>query len=347
MNPSPDAVDLAADAVSEDAFTRADNGTLIAQTSSRAIITTMIRELDVRLGDRILEIGTGSAYSTALLAHLTGSCGEVTTLDVVPELTERAGPLLAAHGYPHTRALTIDGALGALDYGPYERIIAWTTPDAIPGAWIAQAADVARIVTPANVTGLSKTYAVLTAEIAQGEPTPAPYLTRGAFVEMSEQIATQWLVPPHGIDALHEDAEGHPWWVSARWLRAADDAAGADLVRRLARSTRSVGDLLAAHEDPVGFYGWLLATNPEGLTTACLGSPAWQIGHSQPGSAAFMPLASSGPVRTIGEPASIEALTGWADAWRAAGSPGWDSLRPTITRAAGSDWIVRATLPEH
>jgi protein-L-isoaspartate(D-aspartate) O-methyltransferase len=346
MNSFPDAVDMAAEAVNEDAFTRTADGTLIAQTSSRAIITTMIRELDVHPGDRILEIGTGSAYSTALLAHLTGSSGQVISLDVVSELTERAGLLLAANGYPHAQALTTDGAAGAPDYGPYERIIAWTTPDAIPGAWIAQAADVARIVTPVNITGLSKTYAVVTVEIAEGVPTPMPYLTRGAFVEMSEQIATQWLVPPHGIDALHHDAEGHPWWVSALWLHTATDEAGTQLVRRLLRGTRTTGDLLAEHEDPAGFYSWLLAANPEGLTTACLGSPAWQIGHSQPGSAAFIPLANNGPIRTVGGSSSTGAMTAWADAWRAAGSPGWERLRPTITRAA-ADWTVRATQPDH
>lgn len=344
MTPAPDTVNLAADAVDEDAFTRADDGTLIAQTSSREIITTMIRELGVRPGDRILEIGTGSAYSTALLAHMAGPSGQVTTLDVVPELTERAGPLLAAHGYTHTRALTADGAQGAPHHAPYDRIIAWTTPDTIPDAWIAQTANSARIVTPINLTGLSKTYAVLTADITEGVPTPAPYLTRGAFVEMCAQIATQWLVPPHSVDALHEDVEGRPWWLSGHWLHLADDAAGTWLVRNLARDTFTGGDLLAGHEDPVGFYAWLLAGRPEGLTTACLGSPAWQIGHAHAGGAAFIPLAQSGPMRTVGDPTSTQAMTSWADAWRAADSPGWDRLRPMITRAANGDWTVRATL---
>ena len=347
MTPAPDTVDLAAEAVDEDAFTRADDGTLIAQTSSREIITTMIRELGVRPGDRILEIGTGSAYSTALLAHIAGPSGQVTTLDVVPELTERAGPLLAAHGYTRTRALTADGALGAPQYGPYDRIIAWTTPDTIPDAWIAQTANCARIVTPINLTGLSKTYAVLTADTAEGVPTPTPYLTRGAFVEMSRQIATQWLVPPHSVDALHEDVEGRPWWLSAQWLHLADDAAGTWLVRNLARDTHTDGDLLTEHEDPVGFYAWLLASRPEGLTTACLGSPAWQIGHAHAGGAAFIPLAQRGPMHTVGDLSSTQTMTGWADAWRAAYSPGWDRLRPVITRAANGDWTVRTTLSRH
>jgi len=347
MTPAPDTVDLAVEAVDEDAFTRAADGTLIAQTSSREIITTMIRELDVRPGDRILEIGTGSAYSTALLAHMAGPSGQVTTLDVVPELTERAGPLLAAHGYTRARALTADGVVGAPRYGPYDRIVAWTTPDTIPDAWIAQTGNSARIVTPVNLTGLSKTYAVLTADISEGVPTPAPYLTRGAFVEMSGQVATQWLVPPHRIDALHEDVEGRPWWLSAQWLHSAGDAVGTWLVRNLARDMHTDGDLLSEHEDPVGFYAWLLASRPEGLTTACLGSPAWQIGHAHTAGAAFIPLAQSGPVCTVGGPSSSQAIAGWADAWRAADSPGWGRLRPMITRAASGDWTVRAKLSEN
>jgi protein-L-isoaspartate(D-aspartate) O-methyltransferase len=280
MNPAPDAADLAAKAVDDDAFTRVADGTLIAQTSSRAIITTLIRELNVNPGDRILQIGTGPAYSTALLAHLTGPRDQVTTLDVVPELNRRAGPLLTAHGYPNTRTLTTDGAKGAPEYGPYERIIAWTTPETVPATWTAQAAEAARIVTPINLTDLSKTYAVLTADITNSVLSATDHFTRSAFVEMSEQIATQWLIPPHGIDALHHAVDGAPWWLSAHWLRATSPHTGTALVERLVEELHTGSPLLAEREDPVCFYAWLLATVLKGLTTAGLATPAWQIGHT-------------------------------------------------------------------
>jgi protein-L-isoaspartate(D-aspartate) O-methyltransferase len=48
----------------------------------------------VEPGHRVLEIGTGSGYSTALLSHLVGEAGHVTTVEVVPDLTARARNLL-------------------------------------------------------------------------------------------------------------------------------------------------------------------------------------------------------------------------------------------------------------
>lgn len=342
---APDAVDLAAATVNEDAFTRTDEGTLIAQTSSRETITRMIRALDVTAGDRILEVGTGSGYSTALLAHLTGPDGHVTTLDVLPELTERASALLVEHGYPNTRALAQSGALGAPEYGPYDRIIAWTTPETVPKAWTNQAADTARLVTPLNIAGLSKTYAVITATITHRKLTADTAVARGAFVEMSDHVATQWLVPPHGIDALHLDSDGRPWWLSTFWLRDQPTPdLGTDLVTRLVKECTISHQLLDDSEAAEGFYGWLLATRPEGLTTACLGSPSWQIGHSDADSAAFIPLAASGPVSTMGNASSADELNIWAERWRAAGSPRWEDVRPETAQDETGDWVVRAGL---
>jgi protein-L-isoaspartate(D-aspartate) O-methyltransferase len=347
MTTIPDAVGLAAAAVDEDAFTRNDDGELIAQTSSQAIITTMIRELGVEPGDAVLEIGTGSGYSTALLSHLTGPTGSVTSLDVMPELTGRAGHLLHANGYAHTRTLTGDGAKGAPEFGPYDKIIAWTTPETVPQAWIAQAAAAATVVTPVNVTGLSKTYAVITAALDHGELIPESRLTRGSFVEMSGQIRTQWLLPPYGIDALHTGPNDTPWWLSSHWLRTQESRAlGESLAARLAAEASASTSPLALDDDPLGFYAWLIATRPDGLTTACLGSPAWQIGHSSPHSAALIPLAGAEPLTVVGTPASADAVDAWVEAWRAQGSPGWSALKPEAAQQPDGSWVIRAALAQ-
>jgi protein-L-isoaspartate(D-aspartate) O-methyltransferase len=344
MTTTPDAVDLALAAVDEDTFTRTADGTMIAQTSSREIIAAMIRELKVQPGDTVLEIGTGSGYSTALLAHLTGPTGSVVSLDVMPELTERAVKILHAAGYQHARAITGDGALGAPQDGPYDRIIAWTTPETVPAAWIAQAVDTARLVTPVNIAGLSKTYAVIAARINTARLISQPRVIRGAFVEMSAQIRTQWLLPPHGIDALHTDAEGKPWWLSSLWLRNGQSVErGAELAQRLAAESRLLESALRDDDDPVAFYAWLLATRPEGLTTACLGDPQWRIGHTAPGSAAFIPLADRAPLIAVGTLSSVHTLAAWVEQWRRDGSTGWEALRPHAAPAPQGDWTVRVS----
>lgn len=345
---TPDRVDLAIAAVDEDTFTRASDGTLIAQSSSQAVIATMIRALEVEPGNSILEIGTGSGYSTALLAHLTGTAGRVVSLDVVPLLTERAGELLHTAGYHHATAVTRDGALGASDHGPYDRIIAWTTPEAIPATWVAQAAGQARLVTPVNVAGLSKTYAVVTAQIDDGQLRPDAQLLCGSFVEMAAQIRTDWLVPPHGVDVLRHDDDGKPWWLSAHWLSDHETRAVGDLlVRELATGAAESKSLLAETDDPVDFYAWLIATRPEGLTTACLGDPRWRIGHTETGSAAFIPLAGRTPLVTIGSENSARVIASWIEQWRDAGAPGWNALRPYAEPTPAGDRTIRAMLLSH
>lgn len=342
---TPDAVALALEAVDEESFTHDPDGTMIAQSSSPAIIATMLRELDVAPGDTVLEIGTGSSFSTALLAHLTGPDGTVATLDVVPALTARAARLLPAAGYRNVYTITVDGALGEPDYGPYDKIIAWTTPETVPATWIAQAADGARLVTPVNVTGLSKTYAVINTQILAAQLIPQPRLIRGAFVEMSGEIRTDWLTPPHGIDALHTDGAGNPWWLSADWIGDATfNEPGTDLARTLATGTERLASPLREDEDALGFYAWLLATRPEGLTTACLGDPQWWIGHCQPGSAAFIPLAGRTPLTVTGQPDSAKTLTGWVEQWRREGSIDWHTLRPQASPTPHGDWVVRVGL---
>src|SRR5437879_975062 len=83
--------------------------------------------------------------------------------------------------------------------------------------------------------GTGSAYSTVTAKIAHGKLSPDTTFTRGSFVEMSDHVATQWLVPPHGIDALHLDGDGHPWWLSAFWLRDQPSPdLGADLATQLA-----------------------------------------------------------------------------------------------------------------
>jgi protein-L-isoaspartate(D-aspartate) O-methyltransferase len=85
-----DHLDIALRTVDRTHFCLDDRGNQLPQTSAPEIIARMLGALDVKPGSRVLEIGTGSGYSTTLLAELVASAGIVVSIDVDPPISERA-----------------------------------------------------------------------------------------------------------------------------------------------------------------------------------------------------------------------------------------------------------------
>jgi protein-L-isoaspartate(D-aspartate) O-methyltransferase len=340
------AVEAALAAVDEDHFVRRADGSLVAQSSSANVIADLLDRLDIRPGMAVLEVGTGSGFSTALLAELVGPSGRVVSLDVIPELVERAGELLAGRGSGNTTTICRDGAGGASEHAPFDRIIAWTTAMHLPAAWVRQAGRGARIVAPVVLSTLSKTGAGVVIEIDdRGEPVPVA-LVGARFVEMHDEVLTQWLVPPYGADVLRRDSEGRPWWLSAELFREPGRGSDGDvLLGRLAEQGRAKTGPLGAEESADGFRAWLLAIRPAGLCSAALGDPDWRIGLVGSG-AALMSTRDGTDTVTVGDTSQYDALAACAERWRLAGRPGLPDLVTTLIPYPDG-WLVRAELSEH
>lgn len=131
--------------------TRIRDGELISSSSQPSLMARMLDVLEIEDGDTVLEIGAGSGYNAALLAHRLGDAA-VTTVDLDPEITESARRHLAAAGH-HPAVVTGDGARGCPERAPYDRIIATCTLPSIPWAWPEQCRPGARILAP-FATGL-------------------------------------------------------------------------------------------------------------------------------------------------------------------------------------------------
>ncbi|WP_328538709.1 methyltransferase domain-containing protein [Streptomyces sp. NBC_00344] len=131
--------------------TRIRDGELVSSSSQPSLMARMLEALELRDGDAVLEIGAGSGYNAALLAHRLGD-SLVTTIDLDPEITESARGHLQAAGYAPA-VLTGDGARGCPGRGPFDGIIATCALPSVPRTWLAQCRPGARILAPLS-TGL-------------------------------------------------------------------------------------------------------------------------------------------------------------------------------------------------
>jgi protein-L-isoaspartate(D-aspartate) O-methyltransferase len=135
-------------------YTKHDGaGVQISAASQPTVVAMMLEQLGVEPGRRILEIGAGTGYNAALLAHLVGKAGHVTTIDVDDDIVDGARSSLSAAGYEHVHVILGDGALGYADGAPYDLVIATVGAWDLPPAWLEQVALGGRVVVPLRLRG--------------------------------------------------------------------------------------------------------------------------------------------------------------------------------------------------
>ncbi|HXV92050.1 MAG TPA: methyltransferase domain-containing protein, partial [Pseudonocardia sp.] len=114
------------------------DGVATSSASQPSMVAIMLEQLDLRPGQRVLEIGAGTGYNAALIAHLVGPAGSVVSVDIDAGLVEQAGRQLAAAGMTGVELVTADGALGYPPRAPYDRIVLTVGSDDVRPEWIGQ-----------------------------------------------------------------------------------------------------------------------------------------------------------------------------------------------------------------
>lgn len=129
------------------------------QTNSQPrTVSDMLTLLDVHPGQRILDVGAGSGWSTALLATLTGPAGLVLGTELVPELVEFGRGNLAKFDFPHASIhQATDDVYGLPDQAPFDRILVSAEAKRLPEQLVEQLAPDGLMVIPVAGTMLKVT----------------------------------------------------------------------------------------------------------------------------------------------------------------------------------------------
>jgi len=122
------------------------------QTISQPLVVAFMLELlESKPGDKILDIGSGSGWTTALLAEITGQKGKVIAIDIIPELVEFGKNNIKKYNFIEkgiVEFICADGSKGYKKEAPFDKILASASAEALPLAWKEQLKISGRIVTP-------------------------------------------------------------------------------------------------------------------------------------------------------------------------------------------------------
>ncbi|MHB8069857.1 MAG: protein-L-isoaspartate(D-aspartate) O-methyltransferase [Desulfobaccales bacterium] len=121
------------------------------QTISQPYIVALMTEwAQIKAGDKVLEVGTGSGYQAAVLAELTD---KVWTIDIRPELAAKAAATLKTLGYPQVQVKSGDGYLGWPEEAPFDAILVTAAATRVPPALEKQLREGGRLVIPLGPEG--------------------------------------------------------------------------------------------------------------------------------------------------------------------------------------------------
>ncbi len=185
-------------------------GRRISSSSSMpAVMAVMLGALPAQVGDRILEIGTGTGYNTALLCHRLGD-SLVTSVEIDPAVADHARDALAAAGRSPT-VITANGAEGDPGHAPYDRVLATVAVTGVPYAWVTQTRPGGTIVTPWGTSLLNSSLLRMT--VAADGTASGHFVDHAAFMRLRAQRLGDWLPrPEEHPDAVESMTSLHPYY---------------------------------------------------------------------------------------------------------------------------------------
>jgi protein-L-isoaspartate(D-aspartate) O-methyltransferase len=295
-------------------------GQPVSSSSAPSIMAPMLQALDLRPGHRVLEIGAGTGYNTALLSHLVGPKGKVVSIELDPAIARTARAVLRSLGV-RARVVVGDGHQGFPAGATYDRIIATAASSTVPRAWFDQLADGGLVELPLETTGLG----VLPTFAKKGAQLVTQSVLLGAFMGMRQ--SSDDAGPRHSGVSI---AEQSPTSQRVSYLSGTVlTRLGSPVRRALLRVLADGPTITPWHEsgDPLGY---LLVSRG---VAKYHGDAGWGVGVLEPSGRGVVVVARTpnGLKRLVWGAGADETLDTHLAAWRGLGRPGLDRLRLTVT----------------
>jgi protein-L-isoaspartate(D-aspartate) O-methyltransferase len=302
---------------------RDTDGSVLSSSSQPAMMALMLQQLQLRPGDNVLEIGTGTGYNAAIMNYLVGDEGNVTSVEIDKGVAQAARDNLLRAAVPDVRVVQADGAGGYAPRASYDRIIATVGIWDVPEAWVQQLKPKGILVAPIwlDAIQLSAAFGV--------EPDGTLY---------SDNNHPCGFVRLRGIAAgpsVHVRVGSSSLTLATNDIEKLDGAALHSLLSEDSE-VANIGVPLSASDYWHGFMPYLMLNEPESFTFAvyAIGGShqAYGIdGHGfaliGPGSACFVPYQGHGEAHCFASADGYFALRDVVHAWDKAGRPGRDRLR--------------------
>ncbi len=279
-----------------------------SSASMPKLVAEMLDHLDVQGGERVLEIGTGTGWNAALLAHRLGS-DRVTSIEVDAEVAGHARKALSDAGFGGVTVVTGDGALGYPPHAPFDRLIATVAARRVPYEWVSQTRPGGRIVLPLDFDYIGLLAALTVAD----DGTASGYVfDHAAFMLLRDQRGTRGFSSTDEQDeqASITETSVHPSEVANPHHRLGSVIAIGSRVGRCRMAYYPPAQL----DDHDGII-WMADDD----------SGSWARLHHDPASDGPHVVYQHGPRRLWDE---VESAHRW---WVEQGEPGADRWRLTVT----------------
>ena len=299
------------------------HGETVSSASQPTMMAIMLEQLDLRAGLNVLEIGSATGYNAALIQHLIGGSGSVTTLEIDNDLSEQALDNLYAAGFTQIQVVNRDAVTGYEPRAQYDRIIATAGVWDVPTAWLRQLRDEGLLVVPIWLDGVQVSAAFTkqrdgTLLSADNRPCAFVYLQGlAAGPEVRKRIGSS------SLEILADDVDKI-------------DSAALHLLLSEDQEMQHLRADLAPEDYWFGFQLYLMLHEPPRYVFAVYAIPEGESSYGMEGngillftagSVAFAPYEGGGSVHTFGSADAFLEVQRLYDHWRSADSDLLDRLR--------------------